>query len=104
MEIDMVTGTRVQRWMLCLLERTDVKSATSPPKETYKGRRRILVFPRVISLERLKRANISLEGQLAHAAPGLPQSERRRGKRGKEAFSEKEGLLLSPLSPKISVP
>lgn len=100
----MVTGTRVQRWMLCLLERTDVKSAASPPKETYKGRRRILVFPRVISLERLKRANISLEGQLAHAAPRLPQSERRRGKRGKEAFSEKEGLLLSPLSPKISVP
>lgn len=91
--------------MLCLLERTDVKSAASPPKETYKGRRRrILVLPRVISLKRLKRANISLERQLAHAVPGLPQSERRRGKRGKEAFSEEEGLLLSPLSPKISFP
>lgn len=58
---------RARGWS-CSLERTDVKSAVLPAGGDVAAK--MLVFPRVIRVESLKRANISRERQLAYVERG----------------------------------
>lgn len=91
--------TRVQGWMLCLLERTDVKSAASPPRRrrTYKDPEKDskASFSRALSAWRASKELI-YPSRDNWPTPELPRSERRStGVRRKEVFS---------LPPKNSVP
>ena len=78
---------RVQGWMLCLLERTDVKSAASPPKETYKDPEKDpkASFSRALSAWRASKELI-YPSRDNWPTPKLPRSERRHGHGGKSGI------------------